>query len=159
MASGRDFQVVGFKIGAESFAVPIALVREIVRVPEITAVPQAADSVEGVINLRGKIIPVVDLRRCFGEPRTARSKKNRVLVAEVEGKVVGMLVDSASEVLKLSPSDVEPPPQVLESESVNYVTGIGKLGGRLIILVDLGKVLRGDETKRFPQTQAQAATA
>ena len=145
----KDVQIVGFRVGAETFGVPIALVHEIVRVPEITAVPEAPGCVEGVINLRGKIISVVDLRKRFGEREIRGGKKNRILVAELEGKLVGLIVDAASEVLKIPPSDIEPPPDVFGEDDVNYVTGVGKLHGRLIIMVDLKKVLRGGELKRL----------
>jgi purine-binding chemotaxis protein CheW len=145
----KDVQIVGFRVGAETFGVPIALVHEIVRVPEITAVPEAPGCVEGVINLRGKIISVVDLRKRFGEHEIRGGKKNRILVAELEGKLVGLIVDAASEVLKIAPSDIEPPPDVFGEDDVNYVTGVGKLHGRLIIMVDLKKVLRGGELKRL----------
>jgi purine-binding chemotaxis protein CheW len=145
MNLARDLQVVGFRIGRETFGVPIAAVHEIVRVPEITAVPESPACVEGVINLRGKIVPVVDLRKRFGEPAGGRTRKNRILVAEVEAKLVGLLVDAASEVLKIAPADIEAPPCILEDGERNYVTGVAKLGGRLVILVDLTRVLRGDQ--------------
>src|ERR1700741_4511153 len=135
----KDVQIVGFRVGNETFGVPINFVHEIVRVPEITAVPEAPNCVEGVINLRGKIISVVDLRKRFGEKQIHAGKKNRILVAEIDGKLVGLIVDAASEVLKIAPSDIEPPPNVFEENEVNYVTGVGKLNGRLVIMVDLGK--------------------
>jgi purine-binding chemotaxis protein CheW len=114
----KDLQVVGFRIGNETFGVLIASVREIVRVPEITAVPSAPETVEGVINLRGKIIPVMDLRKRFGHFDVQPDKKNRILVVELENKLVGLIVNAASEVLKIPPSDVEPPGSVFaEGES------------------------------------------
>src|SRR5262245_50147921 len=97
----KDLHLVGFRIGRETFGVPIDLVHEIVRVPEITSVPDAPDFIEGVINLRGKIISVVDLRKRFGEKQIGPSKKNRILVVEVDNRMVGLIVDAASEVLKL----------------------------------------------------------
>jgi purine-binding chemotaxis protein CheW len=159
MAIGKDLHVVGFSIGSETFGVPISLVHEIVRVPEITSVPEAADCVEGVINLRGKIVPVVDLRKRFGETQITSNKKNRVLVAEVEGKLVGLMVDAASEVLKIPPSEIEDPPNLFEEGDSRYITGVGKLGNRLIILVDLTKVLRERELKRLQQVQSKTAAA
>jgi len=150
----KDVQIVGFRVGNETFGVPIALVHEIVRVPEITAVPEAPNCVEGVINLRGKIISVVDLRKRFGEKQIHAGKKNRILVAEIDGKMVGLIVDAASEVLKISPSDIEPPPNVFDESDVNYVTGVGKLQGRLVIMVDLSKILRGGELKRISEFAA-----
>ena len=156
----KDLHIVGFRVGKETFGVPISLVHEIVRVPEITAVPDAPTCVEGVINLRGRIISVVDLRKRFGEKEITRNKKNRILVAEVDGKLVGLVVDAASEVIKLPASDVDKPPQVYEDNEINYVTGVGKLNGRLIILVDLTRILRPGELRRLDQvTESRAAAA
>src|ERR1043166_7198583 len=145
----KDLHIVGFRIGRETFGVPLSLVHEIVRVPDITAVPDAPDCVEGVINLRGKIVSIVDLRKRFGEREIKPNKKNRILVAEVENKMVGLVVDAASEVLKLPQSDIEAPPNVFEEGELNYVTGVGKLSGRLIILIDLTKILQRGELKRL----------
>ncbi|HXZ28807.1 MAG TPA: chemotaxis protein CheW [Terriglobales bacterium] len=157
----KDLHIVGFRIGRETFGVPIALVHEIVRVPEITAVPDAPEYIEGVINLRGKIISIVDLRKRFGEREITSHKKNRILVVEVEGKMVGLVVDAASEVLKIPPSDIDAPPNVFEEGELNYVTGVGKLGGRLVILIDLSKILQRGELKRladFADTQVSGET-
>jgi purine-binding chemotaxis protein CheW len=145
----KDLQLVGFRIGKETFGVPIDLVHEIVRVPEITAVPDAPEYVEGVINLRGKIVSIIDLRKRFGEKRIERTRKNRILVAEIERKMVGLIVDAASEVLRVSPNEIEDPPNVLDDAEVKYVTGVGKLNGRLIILVDLSKIMQKGELRRL----------
>ncbi len=156
----KDLHLVGFRIGHETFGVPINLVHEIVRIPEITAVPESPDYVEGVINLRGKIVSVVDLRKRFGEKEIVSHKKNRILVAEVEGKMVGLIVDAASEVLKVPPSDIEAPPSMFQEGDVQYVTGVGKLRGRLIIVVDLTKVLQKGELRRLEELgPAVAASA
>jgi purine-binding chemotaxis protein CheW len=151
----RELHIVGFRVGRETFGVPIALVHEIVRVPEITAVPDSPDYVEGVINLRGKIVSVIDLRKRFGEKELSRNKKNRILVTEVDRKMVGLIVDAASEVLKIPETEVEPPPGFEEGE-VHYVTGVGKLQGRLIILLDLAKVLQKGELRRLNDEQGTA---
>ncbi len=145
----KDLQIVGFRVGNETFGVPIQSVHEIVRMMDITSVPDAPIYIEGVINLRGKIIPVVDLRKRFGEKEIRASKKNRILVAEVGAKMVGLVVDAASEVLKLPPSDVDPPPNVFEEGDLNYVTGVGKLNGRLVILVELSKIMQRGELRRL----------
>ncbi|HWG48412.1 MAG TPA: chemotaxis protein CheW [Candidatus Acidoferrales bacterium] len=147
----RELHLVGFRIGRETFGVPIALVHEIVRVPDITAVPDSPGYVEGVINLRGKIVSVIDLRKRFGEKEITRNKKNRILVTETDGKMVGLIVDAASEVMKVPESEVEPPPPVFDEADVNYVTGLGKLHGRLIILIDLSKVLQKGELRRLDE--------
>ncbi len=148
----KELQVVGFRIGRETFGVPISLVREIVRVPEITSVPNAPDYIEGVINLRGRIIPVVDLRKRFHETVGAPSKKNRIVVVEVEGRLIGLLVNSASEVLRILPSEIEAPQDVFQEGELNYITGVGKLRGRLVILLDLNKILQRGELRRLDET-------
>lgn len=150
----RDLQIVGLRIGRETYGVPIALVREIVRVPEITAVPNAQKYVEGVINLRGKIISVVDLRKRFGETDFENNKKNRIVVVELENRTVGLIVNAASEVLKIPPSDIEPPSSVFLNGEVDYVTGVGKLKNRLVILLDLTKVLSSTELHHLDEINA-----
>lgn len=152
----KDLQMVGFRIGKETFGVPISLVHEIVRVPEITAVPDAPDYIEGVINLRGKIVSIVDLRKRFGETRIEPSRKNRILVAEIENKMIGLIVDAASEVIRLQPTEIEVPPEVFEESEVKYVTGVGKLNGRLVILIDLTKILQKGELRRLGDLSAAA---
>ncbi|MGH9727069.1 MAG: chemotaxis protein CheW [Candidatus Acidiferrales bacterium] len=141
----KDIQIVGLRIGRETYGIPIGQVREIVRVPEITAVPNAQEYVEGVINLRGRIVSVVDLRKRFGENNLENNKKSRVVVVEIGDRTVGLIVNSASEVLKLPPSEIAPPSSVFLDGEVEHVTGIGKLGNRLIILLDLEKALKGGE--------------
>ena len=152
----KDLQLVGFRIGKETFGVPINLVHEIVRVPEITAVPDAPQYVEGVINLRGKIVSVIDLRKRFGEKRIERNRKNRILVAEIERKMVGLIVDAASEVLRVCPEEIEDPPDVLDDAEIKYVTGVGKLKGRLVILVDLAKIMQKGELQRLGEMAVPA---
>jgi purine-binding chemotaxis protein CheW len=147
----KDLQVVGFRIGNETFGVRIGSVREIVRVPEITAVPSAPETVEGVINLRGKIIPVMDLRKRFGQSDIQPDKKNRILVVELENKLVGLIVNAASEVLKIAPSEIEAPGNLFAEGESSYVIGVGKLKGRLIILLDIAKLLHRPEFKRFEE--------
>jgi purine-binding chemotaxis protein CheW len=154
----KDLQVVGFRIGNETFGVRIGSVREIVRVPEITAVPSAPDTIEGVINLRGKIIPVMDLRKRFGQVDVQPDKKNRILVVELEGKLVGLIVNAASEVLKIAPSEIEPPGNVFAEGESSYVTGVGKLKGRLIILLDIAKLLHRPEFKRLEEAAELVGT-
>ncbi|TAN40885.1 MAG: chemotaxis protein CheW [Nitrospirae bacterium] len=138
-------QVVRFIVGKESFGVDIASVHEIVTVPEITRVPDAPDFLEGVINLRGKIVSVVDLRKRLRINGTDRHKKNRILVTEIDKKVVGLIVDEVSEVLRLNPDNIEPPPEMMNSVGAEYITGVGKLEDKIIILLDMAKVLNHGE--------------
>jgi purine-binding chemotaxis protein CheW len=155
----KDLQVVGFRIGNEMYGVRIGAVREIVRVPEITAVPSAPDLIEGVINLRGKIIPVMDLRKRFGQTEISHDKKNRILVVELDNKLIGLIVNAASEVLKIPPSEIEAPGTVFAEGESSYVTGVGKLKGRLIILLDITKLLHRPEFKRLEEVAEPVAVA
>lgn len=147
----KDLQIVGFRIGRETFGLPISMVREIVRVPAVTSVPNAPDYIEGVINLRGRIIPVVDLRKRFGEKVIEANKKNRIVVVELEGRTIGLIVHSASEVLKIPPSEIEAPHNVFQEGELDFITGVGKLKGRLVILLDLNRVLQRGELRRLDE--------
>src|SRR5271169_2949167 len=156
----KDIQIVGFRIGRETFGLPIGMVREIVRVPEITSVPNAPDYIEGVINLRGRIIPIIDLRKRFNEKFTEPGKKNRVVVVELDNRRIGLIVNSASEVLRIPPSEIEAPHAVFQEGELDYITGVGKLNGRLVILLDLGRILQGKELRRLEEfAEAEAIPA
>jgi purine-binding chemotaxis protein CheW len=153
----KELHLVGFRVGRETFGVPINMVREIVRLPEITAVPNSAEFIEGVINLRGKIVPVVDLRKRFRDSERETGRKTRILVAEVEGQSVGLIVNSASEVLKIPPSDVEVPRNLFSEGELNYISGVGKLNGRLILILDLTRILQRGELRSAGEAAEIAA--
>ena len=138
----RELHIVGFQVGRETYGVPITSLHEIVRVPEVTAVPDAPDYMEGVINLRGKIVSVIDLRKRFGVKAVSSPRRNRILVVEVNARLCGLIVDSASEVIKIPASDVEPSTSVFQEGGLNAVTGLGKYKGRLIVLLDMVKLLQ-----------------
>ena len=154
----KDLQVVGFRIGGETYGVHISAVREVVRVPEITPVPNAPEMIEGVINLRGKIIPVMDLRKRFKQGEIQVDKKNRILVVELHSRLLGLIVNSASEVLKIPPSEIEAPGNMFSEGESGYVTGVGKLNGRLIILLDIAKLLQRPEYKRLEEVAEPVAS-
>jgi len=160
----RETHVVGFQVGRETYGIPITTLHEIVRVPEITAVPDAPEHVEGVINLRGKIVAVVDLRKRFGKPATGLDRHRRILVVEHRGRLSGMIVDSASEVLKIPESEIEPAPSMMQEGGPECITGLGKHNGRLITLLDVGKLLDfrdpgKKETASEPATPGRARKA
>lgn len=152
-------QVVRFMVGKESFGVDIGRIQEIVTVPEITRVPDTPDFIEGIINLRGKIVSVIDLRKRLRINGACRHKKNRILVTEIEGKVVGLVVDEVSEVLRLNPDTIEPPPEMVNS-GAQYITGVGKLEDKIVMLLDIAKVLNNSEKGSLsgPITEADALT-
>jgi purine-binding chemotaxis protein CheW len=138
-------QLVTFSIGEEEFGVDILKVQEIIRTMEITRVPKAPDFVEGVINLRGNVIPIIDLRKRFGLETRAHDKHTRIIVIEINNMIVGFVVDSVSEVLRIPANTVEPPPPVVAGLESEYISGVGKLEDRLLILLDLDRLLSGEE--------------
>ena len=141
-------QLVTFRLGQEQFGVPIGAVQEVVRLPEVTPVPQAPWFVEGVINLRGRIIPVLDMGKRFRFPDRPRTRKTRIVVVEADGRLVGLIVDAVSAVVRLPATAVEPPPAMISGIGVDYITGVGKLGDQLLVLLDLGKVLHPEDLRR-----------
>lgn len=144
-----EMQLVTFNLGKEEFAVPILQIQEINRLVDITKVPRSPDFVEGVINLRGKVIPIIDLRKRFGLPQAELGKYARIVVVNMEGRMVGLIVDSVSEVLRLSEDAIEPAPPVVAGIDSEYIRGLGKLDGRLLILLDLSKILTKEERKEL----------
>ncbi|HCV43042.1 MAG TPA: chemotaxis protein CheW [Bacteroidetes bacterium] len=145
VVSDELLQLVSFKIGTEEFGVDILKVQEINRMLEVTRVPNAPEYVDGVINLRGKVIPIINLRRRFGMERKERGKDTRIVVVELKGRVVGFVVDAVSEVLRIPKSVTEPPPPLVAGVEAEYITAVGKLEDRLLILLDLEKVLSTEE--------------
>ncbi len=137
-------QLVSFNIGDEEFGVDILKVQEINRMLEVTRVPNAPYHVDGVINLRGKVIPIIDLRCRFGMPRKEHDKHTRIVVVELHGRVIGFVVDAVREVLRIPRSVTEPPPSITGGVNEEYITAVGKLEDRLLILLDLEKVLGAD---------------
>ncbi len=144
-------QLVSFKVGNEEFGVDILQVQEINRLVEITHVPNAPDFVEGVMNLRGKIVPVVNLRKRLGLGKKEHDKDTRIVVVEIDGKTIGFIVDSVSEVLRVPKSVVEPPPELISGIDSEYIVGIAKLESRLLILLDLKKVLKVEERETLKE--------
>lgn len=138
-------QLVSFKIGDEEFGVDILSVQEINRMSQITKVPNTPDFIEGVINLRGRVIPVIDLRVKLGMARKEHDKNTRIVVAELKGQTLGFIVDEVSEVLRIPKEITEAPPEMVGGVDCDYITAIGKLEDRLLILLDLEKILSTSE--------------
>jgi purine-binding chemotaxis protein CheW len=165
----KELHIVGFRVGRETYGVPIKLILEIVRVPEITAVPDAPDHIEGVINLRGKIVSIIDLRKRFREKQITHSRHNRILIMELGGRLAGLVVDGASEVMKIPATDIEPPPAGYQDSGLQCVTGVAKYGGRLVVLLDITKLLQREvqglqaairaESEPEPASRSMAAKA
>lgn len=138
-------QLVTFRLGNEEFSLDILRVQEIIRHMELTRVPRTPEFVDGVINLRGRVIPVLDLRKRFGLPSDEHTSETRIIVVDVDNRTVGLKVDAVSEVLRLPADTVEPPPAIVTGAESDYIKGVGKLDGRLLILLDVEKILSRTE--------------
>jgi purine-binding chemotaxis protein CheW len=138
-------QLVVFMLAKEHYGVRIAAVESIIKLQPITAVPCSPAFVEGVTNLRGRVLPVIDLRKRFNLPAEESTKDTRIVVVEMSGTLVGMIVDAVSEVLRVPAESVEPPSPIMTTVDSAFITGIAKVGERLIILLDLEKVLSPEE--------------
>ncbi len=143
-------QLVVFRLSDGSYALDIQVVREINRLIDITPVPKAPDFVEGIINLRGTIIPVVDLGLRFEMPRTEHSKDTRIVVVESEGHTLGLVVDEVSEVLRIPEDEIDPATNMTTTGiNLDYVTGVGKVGERLILILSPERLFTVEEKARL----------
>jgi purine-binding chemotaxis protein CheW len=142
--SDQVLQLVTFRLGNEEFGVDIRKVQEINRMIDITKIPNTPPHIEGVVNLRGKIVPVISLRTILGLGERERDKATRIMVVEIEGFILGFIVDSVSEVLRISDGKVEPAPSVTREGDSKYIEGVINLSDRILILLDLKALFEGD---------------
>lgn len=149
MDDGKILQLVTFKLENEEFGVDILKVQEINKMMNITKIPNAPSFIEGVINLRGKIIPIIDLRKRLGFHNRVYDKSTRIIVVELDGLVLGFIVDSVSEVLRIPGNTIEPPPSIVAGIESDYIEGVGKLDDRLLILLELKKIFASPERKEI----------
>jgi purine-binding chemotaxis protein CheW len=157
---GATAHLVCFRIGRETYGIDIFVVREIVKAQEITSVPGASDYVLGIINLRGKIISVVDLAQRLGLGKSKIDRASRILVVDLDGFTVGFLVDAATEVLKLAPESIEAAPEELKgSVHDDYLEGVGKLKDRLVIVLNPGSLLANGESGNLIASDGSRAKA
>jgi purine-binding chemotaxis protein CheW len=140
-------QMISFSLGEGEFGVDIKRVKEVIRIGEITHMPRAPDFLKGVINLRGEVIPVIDLRERFGLPTQAATDKSRLIVVEIEQKSVGMVVDEVSDVMRVVQADIDASPFWREWLTRQYVYSVARVNGQLIVLMDVDAVLIPDELK------------
>jgi purine-binding chemotaxis protein CheW len=152
-------QLISFTVGEEEFGLEILSVKEVIRIQEVTWLPKAPSFVKGIINLRGDVIPIIDLRDKFGLAHREYTTLTRVIVVEIEGKLIGMVVDSASQVLRIPSDQIDPPPPVIGGLSQEYITGVGKIGESLIILLNINSILAGTETIALDRIEAAVGEA
>jgi purine-binding chemotaxis protein CheW len=138
-------QTVGLELAGELYGVEIGRVQEIIRMQPITAVPNGPAFIEGLTNLRGRVIPVMDLRKRFGVDAGAPTRRSRIVVAELGGQTVGLIVDAVSEVLRVAAEQIEPPSTLITTSESAYLRGVAKLEERLVLLLDPSRILSADE--------------
>ncbi|HEY9205400.1 MAG TPA: chemotaxis protein CheW [Candidatus Methanoperedens sp.] len=159
-AADGELQLVVFTIGSEEFGVEIMNVQEIIRMTNITKIPQAPGYIRGIINLRGRIIVVINLNVIMGMESKEQDENTRIIVASIGETVMGFVVDSVSEVIRLQQKNVEPAPPVIASRiGTEYVLGVGKLDNRLLILLNLDKVLGAKELHSIQSISTEASEA
>lgn len=156
-ANTEERQLVVFELAGETYGVDIHTVREIIRMQKITFVPDAPDCVEGVINLRGRVIPVVDLRKRFRMPEHERGADVRILVVDIEGEDIGVIVDAVTEVKRIPAEAIQADASIATTEDSYYIEGIARLEESLLILLSLPKALRTQSSAAFEAAQVSQA--
>lgn len=147
---GELIQLVSFNLDQEEYGVDVLKVREIIRMPIVTRVPNTPHYVEGVINLRGKVIPIISMRKKFGLMEIENDKQTRIMVMDVEGELMGFIVDSVSEVIRISDSEIQPSPAVVASGiDQECIAGVINQAERLLVLLDLEKMFSNEEKRYF----------
>ena len=148
----QDVQIVILKLAKEDYGLPISKVQEINRMVNVTKLPHTPDFMEGIINLRGRVIPVVDLRKRFGFRSREHQADTRIMVVDLSGQTVGLIVDAVNEVAKISGECIEPPPSSFEAK---FVQGIGKLADRLVIMLDIDRIVTSQESILLKRVTAE----
>ena len=148
-------QLVVFGLGDEEFGVDIIQVQEIVRLQEVTKIPNAPAFVEGIVNLRGKVIPLIDLRKRFGFANVEHDDESRIIVTSFNENLIGIIVDNVSEVIRLQEEQIEPPPNIVAGVGREYIQGVGKVEDRLVVLLELDRILNLDEKQALTSAEIQ----
>jgi purine-binding chemotaxis protein CheW len=140
-----ELKVIVFQLKDEEYAIPVQQVRSIEKVQHITRVPRTSKFVKGVINLRGVVTPIIDLRERFGIEALPFNEQTRIIIVALDEIEVGLIVDAANDVLDIPTKSIEPPPEVIEAVESDYINGVAKVGKRLLILLNLEKVLNKEK--------------
>lgn len=156
---GELNQLIRFAVGVEEYGMDILRVKEVIRTPQLTRLPKAPSFVKGIINLRGDVIPIVDLRDKFGLESQAHTSSTRIIVVDVDERLIGLVVDSASQVVRIPSDQIDPPPPILGGLSSEYIRGVGKLDDRLIILLNIDTLLSGFEPIELDAVRPTTADA
>ncbi len=147
-------QLVSFMLAEEEYGVEVLKVREIIRMPTITKMPNTPQYVEGIINLRGKVIPIISMRKRFGLPECESSSRTRIIIMDVTGSLTGFIVDGVSEVIRIRSSEIQPPPSMVLSGGIGqeFITGVFNHAERLLIIMDIDRMYSNDEMERIGET-------
>ena len=148
ISDGRVIQLVSFTLDEVEYGIDILQVHEILRIPELTRLPNTPSYIKGVINLRGNVIPVVDVRERFGFPQIEVTDLTRIIVIEAEARQIGLFVDNVSQVIRISEKNIDPPSDLMEGVSEEFITGIGRLKDHLIVILNLTNILFETENER-----------
>ena len=151
--SEEQIQLACFKVGEEKDALDILKIREITRSQTITKIPKAPEFIEGVINIRGAFIPVVDMRKRFGFPSKKNDRNTRVIIAAIAGRIVGIQVDEAKEVVWISRKEVKPPPKILKGSASEYLEGICRIGDEILMFLDFERILSTKEKIKLDEVK------
>ena len=148
-------QLVSFMLADEEYGVEVLKVREIIRMPTITKMPNVPQHVEGIINLRGKVIPIISMRRRFGLVENQNSSQTRIIIMDVVGSLTGFIVDAVSEVIRIHSSEIQPPPSMVLSGGIGqeFITGVFNHAERLLIIMDIDRMFSEDERESFSEMQ------
>jgi len=152
-----EHQLAVFTVGYEEYAIDIMQIMEIIRPQKVTRIPNAPDVVEGVINLRGRVVPIVDLRKKFGaDPEAADPKKVRIIILRITDKVLGAVVDEVAEVIYMRTDQIESTPDAVKGVDSEYLKGVGKVGERLMVVLDVDRLLSTEEIRQLGAVEAMA---
>lgn len=143
--------LVTFRLGNGEYAIDIMQAKEIIKMEKITLIPNAPDFVEGVINLRGNIIPIIDLKKRFNLEETEGDKNTGIIIVRIYDVDMGIIIDSVSKVVSITNSDIQPPPPMLAGIGQKYIKGVGKLEDKLLVVLDLGKLFSGEDEESTPK--------
>ncbi|MFA7403294.1 MAG: chemotaxis protein CheW [Pelobacteraceae bacterium] len=151
--SDELIQLVSFMLADEEYGVEVLKVREIIRMPTITKMPNVPQHVEGIINLRGKVIPIISMRRRFNLMENANNSQTRIIIMDVSGSLTGFIVDAVSEVIRIHSSEIQPPPSMVLSGGIGqeFITGVFNHAERLLIIMDVDKMFSDDERESFAE--------
>lgn len=158
-SSGAEIQAACFRLAGEIYALDIRRIKEVIRPQKVTLVPKSPPFIEGVINLRGMVVPVIDLRKRFGLPCPNDERRARIIICVVERKCIGLLVDEATEVCRFSRQDVRPASPFLGGAEAEFILGVCRQGENLIMLLDLDRLLSAGETAALATVQSGSAPA